>query len=584
MLHSLRALPRSTRLPTALAVVAAVCCVVGCFASPLPYHCSFDAVVKNGGEKSAPVVVKEVSLKAQGEPQVYHVTGKEGWEPIRIVVSTNDVTDVRKFCLSSGSSKPNLLGNEAADCGDDAMSAVQQKALTHDIVSAAVKLHAERLLVQPLKAPLKVPEFAPGSICSRFSIPLSHRTKGVDKADMVLYVAAAPGGVWALPCATLENGRPIVGAVNLAPANLFLGRLATRIAAHEIAHALGFSYQQMTAHHMAKAVTGVRDRKVSVVVNSTNAAMAAREHYDCDNIQGMELYDLEGDGSTLESHWSERNAKDELMAPFGGAGLYTELTLGAFVDLGYYKANWAAAEPMAWGKKSGCELLEKKCAQLNLSDYPKMFCKEHDEYLRCASDRYFSGRCTRSIVEASPGKTADSCPIIAPAINMNDLNAVFRTGGSRSAVPGDRPSSWCLDVDPTTVKDAKGGDKLVAAVHAELKCLGGEVKLGVDKEGWTEWVSCTGGAKATWDIPPFGAEKVMCPDYSEVCTISATGSGVTPGVQWDGNDKEWKRKVPPAPAPSAPPPKPELPEPHKSPDPHKSPSLPPVGPLSPPAE
>ncbi|ESL06050.1 hypothetical protein TRSC58_06282 [Trypanosoma rangeli SC58] len=90
--------------------------------------------------------------------------------------------------------------------------------------------------------------------------------------------------------------------------------------------------------------------------------MAAREHYDCDGIQGMELNDFNGDGTTLESHWSKRNAKDELMAPLGGAGYYTELTLAAFADLGYYKANWAMAEPMGWGRRSGCELLQKKCS------------------------------------------------------------------------------------------------------------------------------------------------------------------------------------------------------------------------------
>ncbi|ESL05448.1 hypothetical protein TRSC58_06903 [Trypanosoma rangeli SC58] len=170
---------------------------------------------------------------------------------------------------------------------------------------------------------------------------------------MVLYVAAAPRGVWALPCATLESGRPVVGVVNVAPADLFHGRLATRIAAHEIAHALGFAYGNMVAGRMVRNVTGVRGRKLSVVVGSTNAAMAAREHYDCDDIQGMELNDFNGDGTALESHWSKRNAKDELMAPLGGAGYYTELTLAAFADLGYYKANWAMAEPRGWGQAVG---------------------------------------------------------------------------------------------------------------------------------------------------------------------------------------------------------------------------------------
>ncbi|RNE97916.1 surface protease GP63 [Trypanosoma conorhini] len=239
------------------------------------------------------------------------------------------------------------------------------------------------------------------------------------------------------------------------------------------------------------------------------------------------------------------------MAPLGGAGLYTELTLGAFVDLGFYKANWAAAEPMAWGRNSGCELLRKKCAQLSLDKYPKMFCERSDLHLRCASNRYFSGRCTRSIVELSPGAAADSCPVIDPVLSVRDLNAVFAQGAHKAARPGDNPSSWCLDVDPTTVEGAKDEDNPVAAVHAEVKCLGSEVKLKGKKRSGEDWMSCTPGL-ITWNIPPFDTDKVMCPEYSEVCTISAIGSGVTPGVEWDGTEKEWRRTAPaeaPEPAP-----------------------------------
>ncbi|RNE98286.1 surface protease GP63 [Trypanosoma conorhini] len=67
-------------------------------------------------------------------------------------------------------------------------------------------------------------------------------------------------------------------------------------------------------------------------------------------------------------------------------------------------------------------------------------------------------------------------------------------------------------------------------------------------------MSCTPGL-ITWNIPPFDTDKVMCPEYSEVCTISATGSGVTPAVEWDGTEKEWRRTAPAeAPEPETAPP------------------------------
>ncbi|EAN82151.1 surface protease GP63, putative, partial [Trypanosoma cruzi] len=282
--------------------------------------------------------------------------------------------------------------------------------------------------------------------------------------------------------------------------------------------------------------SGVRGRALSVVVNSTNAAMAAREHYDCDDIYGMELQDQEGDGRTLESHWSQRHAKDELMAPIGGAGYYTELTLAAFADLGYFKVNWDMAEPMGWGRKSGCELLQKRCSELNLSKYSHMFCNRDDGVKRCASDRYSRGWCHSSIVELSKKPPMDSCPIIDPVMDVRDLEAVFKKGEYLSARPGDKPSSWCLDTLPTNTTDARYPEEtyLSAAMHAELKCLGMQVHLKDPEKRNVDWTPCAGGATITWDTPPYDKESVICPNYAELCTISATGGSVLPVARWDG--------------------------------------------------
>ncbi|RNC39919.1 surface protease GP63, partial [Trypanosoma cruzi] len=72
------------------------------------------------------------------------------------------------------------------------------------------------------------------------------------------------------------------------------------------------------------------------------------EPRDRDDIDGMELQDGDGDGRTLDSHWSQRHAKDEWMAPIGSAVYRTELTLAAPADLGCMRAEWEMAEPMRW--------------------------------------------------------------------------------------------------------------------------------------------------------------------------------------------------------------------------------------------
>ncbi|RNC51258.1 surface protease GP63, partial [Trypanosoma cruzi] len=111
------------------------------------------------------------------------------------------------------------------------------------------------------------------------------------------------------------------------PAVLFHGRLATRIAAHLMAHAVGFACPHMAGRGMVRNAACVRGGALSVVVHSTTAAMAAREHHDCDDVDGVEQQDDDGDGRTLESHRSWRHARDEWMAAIGGAGDCAELTL-----------------------------------------------------------------------------------------------------------------------------------------------------------------------------------------------------------------------------------------------------------------
>ncbi|RNF05325.1 surface protease GP63 [Trypanosoma cruzi] len=121
--------------------------------------------------------------------------------------------------------------------------------------------------------------------------------------------------------------------------------------------------------------------------------MAARKPRDSDDIDGMELQDGDGDGRTLESHWSQRHAKDEWMAPIGCADCRTELTLAASADLGCMRVRWEMAEPMRWWRNSNCALLQRKCSAPKMSGYPQMFCEAGIKASRCTLDRYSSCWC-----------------------------------------------------------------------------------------------------------------------------------------------------------------------------------------------
>ncbi|RNF06664.1 surface protease GP63 [Trypanosoma cruzi] len=158
---------------------------------------------------------------------------KDRQVPFRIKTSKTDSCDIRKDCVFSLSHAMNLL-NDNRHCEDDVLSSSHGNIVAEETVPAAVNLHADRLLVRPLEGPLIVSPFATGSVCSRFRVPAGHCSTGVADFDTVLHVAAAPGGVWALPCATLEDGRPVAGAMYFARRFYF-----SDASPHTMVHAVG---------------------------------------------------------------------------------------------------------------------------------------------------------------------------------------------------------------------------------------------------------------------------------------------------------------------------------------------------------
>ncbi|EKF26446.1 surface protease GP63, putative, partial [Trypanosoma cruzi marinkellei] len=191
---------------------------------------------------------------------------------------------------------------------------------------------------------------------------------------------------------------------------------SVRVAAHEIAHALGFSQASMKEQSLLDTEKSVRGKKRRMVAGDQVKAKA-QAHFDCNTLEGMELEDEYGASARDIPHWKERHARDELMAPTVGAGYYTALTMAVFADMGYYRVNWSMAEPMSWGNRSGCDFLQKKCNETNdfSTKYPQVFCDANDnETLRCTSDRRHVGTCTASIVE-NKGSLADKdvCPVVS---------------------------------------------------------------------------------------------------------------------------------------------------------------------------
>ncbi|RNC34784.1 surface protease GP63, partial [Trypanosoma cruzi] len=114
-----------------------------------------------------------------------------------------------------------------------------------------------------------------------------------------------------------------------------------------------------------------------------------------------------------------------------------------------------------------------------------MLCEVGVPVKRCASDRYSRGWYLGSIHEMPAKRPMDRCPITDPALDVGDIDAVIWRGECLSAMPGDKPSSWCLDTLPNNTTDARDPEErhLSAAAHAALRCLGMQVHLRVTEEG-----------------------------------------------------------------------------------------------------
>ncbi|RNC52709.1 surface protease GP63 [Trypanosoma cruzi] len=108
---------------------------------------------------------------------------KDPWVPVRIKTSTIDPCDSRRHCGFSRSHAMVSL-NDNRHCEDGALSSAHGNILAEETVPAAAKLHADRLLVQPLEGPLTVPPFATSSVCSWFTVTAGHRSTGAPNSVM----------------------------------------------------------------------------------------------------------------------------------------------------------------------------------------------------------------------------------------------------------------------------------------------------------------------------------------------------------------------------------------------------------------
>ncbi|CAL8069022.1 unnamed protein product [Calicophoron daubneyi] len=108
------------------------------------------------------------------------------------------------------------------------------------------------------------------------------------------------------------------------------------------------------------SAAGTFRRKIKVLRTPALLA-AAREHFNCPTLDGVDLENQGGPG-TSSSHFEKRLTVNELMSgSIGENQRVSTLTLSYFKDSGWYHVDMTKADSWDWGKNLGCEFVTKSC-------------------------------------------------------------------------------------------------------------------------------------------------------------------------------------------------------------------------------
>ena len=162
-----------------------------------------------------------------------------------------------------------------------------------------------------------------------------------------------------------DSHQPYSGKVNINPEIDFskkgIEEYLSSVLTHELTHVLGFGedfFQFFKFNSVKEDKYGIS----RIYLNSPKVIEVAKKYFNCDDIDGVELENDGGQGTT-GSHWEARILLGEYMC--GTARneeqVISEFTLAYLEDTGYYKANYYTGGLMRYGKNKGCSFIKDKC-------------------------------------------------------------------------------------------------------------------------------------------------------------------------------------------------------------------------------
>ena len=393
-------------------------------------------------------------------------------------------------------------------------------------------------------------------------------TSGISGYDVVIFPSfhELPQGVEASAtyCAFDQTtGRPLAGVIHLNkafPLNKHNAKnYQIMLHFHELTHVLVFNVDLIKDHFQGTAnanriITQTINNQARYLLATPKVIEAAKKHFNCSTLQGIELENQGGEG-TLLNHWESRVMLGDYMIGFEyGESVISEITLAVFEDSGWYQVNGLYTGGLfRFGKGKGCDFINKPCitssttsisdtttktssAVTFISNSGNEFCTRRGHSI-CLPGRTSTALCYIKEYQTIPSvfryfgnntcggyEPTDYCPV--PYVNIDDeyfFPTHCNTGKGISALPPSlgftlSETSICV-MSTLTLKgrtDQYTFRNVQRAMCHEIQCDTTNKQVIITVREYT--ISCPKeGGMATHD--EFDGA-ILCPDYNLVCTGS----------------------------------------------------------------
>ena len=428
-----------------------------------------------------------------------------------------------------------------AHYGDmSALSSTQVTRIKTVLMPSLIAYYANTLSIYPLTQNW----LTTLTTCGGQPVPTDHQTPGLANVDLVLYVSAttdATSTFVARAGACLfdggnSKGSPLAGTFEFNSAqynNLEVGK-EIQVMRHEVAHILAIAgslftkYRQTDGTLYTTPVVDSTARGNPVKQLTTPKVVAkAKAAFGCTTLAGLEI-ENEGGSGTAGSHWEKRIMMNDFMTgSLMTDAIYSDITLAAFEDSGWYTVNYDYTDQITFGKNRGCDFFTTKCVVNGVAQFPD-FCDAANTKI-CGNLNTKKSMCNLSTFTAAlpagyqyfsdtmqggGDSLADYCPYIQPYSN-GDCTGVSSTAPTLNAdLFGEEAGSSSRCFTGTYIKaryTLSGGDPNHTGCH-KVTCAGGTASVLIG----TATVQCpVAGGQAT-GITGFDGY-INCPPYDKIC-------------------------------------------------------------------